>query len=116
MITIDGNPNHKQDENKILLQDVPQTDGNLPEKEILISLDIEEFNITYNNAPARRKTFQKKASWTELPDRKIIANVPDDNLLDNSIQTTKYNFFNFIPKNLMEQFSKLANVYFLVSF
>lgn len=31
----------------------------------------------------------------------------------NKIRTTKYTWLTFIPKNLFEQFSKLANVYFL---
>ncbi|CDW78607.1 phospholipid-translocating p-type flippase family protein [Stylonychia lemnae] len=33
---------------------------------------------------------------------------------DNSVKTSKYTFFTFLPKNLLEQFSKLANVYFLL--
>lgn len=32
----------------------------------------------------------------------------------NAIQTSKYTTINFVPKNLIEQFSKLANVYFLL--
>ena len=32
----------------------------------------------------------------------------------NRIQTAKYNFFTFLPKNLFEQFSKMANAYFLL--
>ncbi|XP_053112910.1 phospholipid-transporting ATPase VD isoform X2 [Hemicordylus capensis] len=32
---------------------------------------------------------------------------------NNRIRTTKYNIFNFIPKNLFEQFHRAANVYFL---
>jgi len=31
----------------------------------------------------------------------------------NSIRTSKYTWLTFLPKNLMEQFSKMANVYFL---
>ena len=34
---------------------------------------------------------------------------------DNKIDTTKYNIFTFIPKALILQFVRLANVYFLVS-
>ena len=34
---------------------------------------------------------------------------------DNKITTSKYNCVNFIPLNLIEQFSKIANIYFLVS-
>lgn len=33
----------------------------------------------------------------------------------NVITTAKYNAFNFIPLNLMSQFSKIANVYFLIN-
>ena len=34
-------------------------------------------------------------------------------LKNNNISTTKYNFFTFIPKGLLYQFSRLSNVYFL---
>ena len=34
--------------------------------------------------------------------------------LDNTIHTSKYTLINFLPKNLFVQFSKMANVYFLV--
>ena len=34
-------------------------------------------------------------------------------LKDNTITTTKYNIFTFIPKGLLYQFSRLSNVYFL---
>ena len=34
-------------------------------------------------------------------------------LKDNTISTTKYNIFTFIPKGLLYQFSRLSNVYFL---
>ncbi|XP_006538064.1 phospholipid-transporting ATPase FetA isoform X7 [Mus musculus] len=33
---------------------------------------------------------------------------------DNSIKTSKYGFFNFLPMNLFEQFQRLANAYFLI--
>jgi hypothetical protein len=31
----------------------------------------------------------------------------------NNISTTKYNLITFLPKNLFEQFTRLANLYFL---
>src|SRR3989338_700372 len=31
----------------------------------------------------------------------------------NKISTTKYNLLTFIPKNLIEQFKRIANLYFL---
>lgn len=32
---------------------------------------------------------------------------------DNNVITSKYTWWNFLPKNLWEQFQNLANVYFL---
>lgn len=46
-------------------------------------------------------------------DRKIVSNKIDWDLPDNGIQTNKYTKLNFLPKNMMEQFSKKANIYFL---
>jgi phospholipid-transporting ATPase len=40
--------------------------------------------------------------------------VPDKELPDNSITTSKYTFWSFVPLNMMEQFSKMANLYFLI--
>ena len=35
-------------------------------------------------------------------------------ILSNRISTSKYNYFNCIPKLLYEQFSKVGNLYFLL--
>ena len=40
-------------------------------------------------------------------------NTHDRRFCGNTIRTTKYTWFTFIPKNLFEQFSKMANVYFI---
>jgi len=34
--------------------------------------------------------------------------------LDNAIRTSKYTLLTFLPKNLLSQFSKAANFYFLM--
>lgn len=39
---------------------------------------------------------------------------PDEALPDNAIHTNKYNFITFLPKNILEQYSKIANIYFLM--
>lgn len=41
------------------------------------------------------------------------ANTTDRRMVRNKIRTTKYTWYTFVPKNLFEQFSKMANVYFL---
>lgn len=43
-----------------------------------------------------------------------MLNVPDNDLPDNKISTSKYTFATFLPLNLLEQFSKPANFYFLI--
>ncbi|EGR31117.1 phospholipid-translocating p-type flippase family protein, putative [Ichthyophthirius multifiliis] len=49
-----------------------------------------------------------------LKDRKITCGRPDMNLPNNMIQTNQYTWLTFFPKNLYQQFRKLANLYFLV--
>ncbi|XP_040595479.1 phospholipid-transporting ATPase FetA isoform X3 [Mesocricetus auratus] len=55
---------------------------------------------------------------TEDKERILMANDRKFNALfdypDNSIKTSKYSLFNFLPMNLFEQFQRLANAYFLV--
>ncbi|XP_060085914.1 phospholipid-transporting ATPase ID-like [Ylistrum balloti] len=50
-------------------------------------------------------------------ERHIRANDPEHNkqfmYANNYIRTTKYNMFTFLPKNMFEQFQRLANAYFL---
>lgn len=45
----------------------------------------------------------------------FVNNRADNQLPNNSIQTSKYTNLNFIFKNLFEQFSKIANIYFFVT-
>ncbi|KAG9291142.1 hypothetical protein G9A89_013014 [Geosiphon pyriformis] len=65
------------------------------------------------------------ASTYVLPKRRIYVNMelpvselntsdkPRMNFVTNKIRTAKYTIFNFLPKNLFEQFRKVANLYFL---
>ncbi|KAM0683706.1 phospholipid transporting ATPase [Mitosporidium daphniae] len=54
----------------------------------------------------------------EIADRRCIdcigGNSSDSKFCSNEVHSTKYNLFTFIPKNLYEQFHRLANVYFLL--
>ncbi|CAF2372959.1 unnamed protein product [Rotaria sp. Silwood2] len=58
----------------------------------------------------RKKKVEEKS-------RTIRANAPEDNAAQefagNQISTSKYNLITFLPKNLFEQFRRLANAYFL---
>jgi phospholipid-transporting ATPase len=41
-------------------------------------------------------------------------NIVNDLIETNRISTSKYRWYNCIPKILVEQFSKMANIYFLL--
>ncbi len=57
---------------------------------------------------------KRRPDWKNMPERHIVPNKPDLSLTKNFITTSKYTCLTFIPINLFEQFSKLANLYFLV--
>ncbi len=49
-----------------------------------------------------------------MKSRMIRTNEEDGQLITNKIVTCKYNLLTFLPLNILEQFSKVANIYFLV--
>ncbi|CAD8145283.1 unnamed protein product [Paramecium pentaurelia] len=72
---------------------------------------------SYNNETTIKKwgLITVRPPAHQMNDRSIVSNVPDMAVPDNKITTSKYSsIITFVPLNLIEQFSKLANVYFLV--
>lgn len=54
------------------------------------------------------------AKQTKPPDyQELYSPVPEYS--SNGITTSKYTIINFIPKNLFEQFRRIANIYFLIN-
>ncbi|CAK1544710.1 unnamed protein product [Leptosia nina] len=48
-----------------------------------------------------------------IPDKTPPKDHPNGHRCNNKIRTTKYTFLSFLPKNLFEQFHRIANVYFI---
>ncbi|XP_063823158.1 phospholipid-transporting ATPase VA [Ostrinia nubilalis] len=48
-----------------------------------------------------------------VPDKTPLKDHPNGQRCDNKIRTTKYTLLSFLPKNLFEQFHRIANVYFI---
>ncbi|XP_063587214.1 phospholipid-transporting ATPase IF-like isoform X2 [Penaeus indicus] len=61
-----------------------------------------------DKANASRMLFVNKIPPEEMADPVVIPKY-----MSNNIKTSKYTFLNFIPKNLFEQFRRIANFYFL---
>ncbi|KAL4478908.1 hypothetical protein ABPG72_019345 [Tetrahymena utriculariae] len=71
------------------------------------------YDYDYENVLIPEKK-RHKLGREQIKNRQITSMRIDKHLCDNSISTSKYNYINFVPKNLIEQFSKIANLYFLV--
>ena len=87
------------------------------------------FNSTFNNTlkdsllNISTNTFPRESSKTvsldfdyhiEINFTKYKLNEKNQIIQTNKISTSKYTKFNAIPKILFEQFSKMANIYFLI--
>ncbi|XP_039446404.1 phospholipid-transporting ATPase VD isoform X2 [Culex pipiens pallens] len=48
-----------------------------------------------------------------VPPKTPKADHPNGRLVGNKIRTTKYTLLSFVPKNLLEQFHRVANLYFI---
>lgn len=63
--------------------------------------------------------FWSKLPWNQIPDHPRVIHINrgpqyvNDNA-DNHVSTTKYNILTFLPKNLLVQFTRLANILFLL--
>ena len=56
---------------------------------------------------------KKERKKLETDYRDIVIGTPEKFFKSNSIRTTKYTIYTFFFRNLFEQFSKVANIYFL---
>ena len=68
-------------------------------------------NSSLNSPISVNKIYRKKTEFFINNNKKN----EDLNLNDNTISTSKYNFYTFIPKSLFYQFLHLSNIYFLIT-
>jgi phospholipid-translocating P-type ATPase (flippase) len=95
----------------------PSTPAKEKVKEVQNELFEEEEEDVEEKETVDEELFPEDHAGYQEP-RVVAINRPDLNMhykfKNNYVSTTKYNFWNFIPKNLFEQFRRVANVYFLI--
>ena len=78
------------------------------------------YGTNENSDKERVPKFENNSSFSEMNEnslRHFDVNKTSKNtrlFIDNHIHTSKYTIITFLPKNLIDQFSKLANIYFLL--
>ena len=134
----DHNKKKKKKLKKLYEFETYNSDDKLNDEPLLTEDDKEQLFI--NNSSIKKKEKKEKKEKIILNVNKIPVNenksfnyivhitknkknnINDNKLLNstkelnpnNSISTSKYTYYNFLPKILFEQFSKIANIYFLI--
>ena len=103
-----SNLEKEQMSNRILLTNKEKDKGKEKEKEKSKQINQETKKENNNN-----KDINKEKSFYNFYINDDAKNKEFYNFKNNKIDTTKYNIFTFIPKGLLYQFMRLANVYFL---
>ena len=117
--------NAKNDNNSINVNSITKIEikscmSNINEKKMKLKLDNEKNSRIHSLdmemiLKNQSQIYKKGSKHEEFIEFYINDNNRNSifNLKDNTITTTKYNLFSFIPKGLLYQFSSWSNVYFL---
>ena len=68
-----------------------------------VSTDSKDYHVYYNPSPDNESSL-----WLAIKNRR--KHTPQT----NRIRTTRYNILTFLPKNIFEQFHRIANIYFAI--
>jgi hypothetical protein len=77
----------------------------------LVSLEM----VDLESSPSKDKTYVVHHNLSRIIETGLWIPIPDRQKRKhqtNCIRTTRYNIITFLPKNLFEQFHRLANIYF----
>lgn len=70
-------------------------------------------NYNRNNDKFEERSYRKVVPNHTVPPKTPKREHPNGQFVGNKIRTTKYTLLSFIPKNLLEQFHRVANLYFI---
>ena len=78
-------------------------------------MDLNQDNKLSNSQSSNLESSKKKDNLYKFYINDTNKNIENYHFKDNKIDTTKYNIITFLPKALIIQFIRLANIYFLIS-
>ena len=105
--------NNSNLEKKSNLKDKQSKNGQSNIKNVSQNLSTKLDNLLLKQLKMDTKEEGKQEQFIEFFINNNSKNKELYDLKDNTISTTKYNLFTFIPKGLLYQFSRLSNIYFL---
>lgn len=70
-------------------------------------------NYNTNNDKFEERSYRMVVPNHTVPPKTPKREHPNGHFVGNKIRTTKYTLLSFIPKNLLEQFHRVANLYFI---
>ena len=74
----------------------------------------ENLDLKPDNAPKSRIESHEDSGMRTFDINVITPHGDKKTFTNNKISTTKYTCLSFMPRNLFEQFTKMANAYFLI--
>eukprot|EP01022_Parablepharisma_sp_SALTPOND_P033355 TRINITY_DN88560_c0_g1_i1.p1 TRINITY_DN88560_c0_g1~~TRINITY_DN88560_c0_g1_i1.p1 ORF type:complete len:1431 (-),score=165.41 TRINITY_DN88560_c0_g1_i1:96-4388(-) len=87
-------------------------------RETSIKFNLQIYGSSNSEQRQRKQSPVQPQQTAKKPKREFIVNADDVNELsnykNNYVRTTKYTILTFLPKSLLIQFTRFANVYFLV--
>jgi hypothetical protein len=78
---------------------------------------VDEISVDTQESSSERENYHVYYDASSDPETSLwgtIKNRRKNAAETNRIRTTRYNIFTFLPKNLFEQFHRIANIYFAI--
>ncbi|KAL3680899.1 hypothetical protein R1sor_023855 [Riccia sorocarpa] len=117
IVVVPSSPNHEQDLKKSLRYDLPSFQGQKKESGVSVhkaggggQKDIFSGSRGGSHRVVKEDLKDTRFVYVNDPDRTCLVN----SIAGNKVSTSKYTLLTFLPRNLFEQFQRVAYIYFLI--
>ncbi|KAL2621212.1 hypothetical protein R1flu_001417 [Riccia fluitans] len=117
IVVVPTSPNHEQNLKKSVRYDVPSFKGQKTESGAPLHKprEVGQKDVLSGSLAGSRRVVKEEPKdarfiYVNDPDRTCL----EDSVAGNKVRTSKYTFVSFFPRNLFEQFQRVAYIYFLI--